>query len=593
MRGIAPGDRVAIAGGGFANHAEVDVVPSLLCARVPDGVAAEDAAFATLGAIAMNGFRRAEAQVGSTVAVIGLGLIGQLAVRIARAAGCRVLGVDLDARLLELAAEAGRRGGACARELDARVPLGRRAPTRCWSAPRRRVATIRSRWPPGSPATARRWSSSATCRWTLPRPPFYDKELDLRLSRSYGPGRYDPDYELHGLDYPIGYVRWTEQRNMEAFLELVAERQGRPVASWSPTASRSPTPSGPSSCSRSGDERAGRRSCSSTRPSAAERAAAASLRDGQAPPSGRAAGAARHDPALRPDRRRLLRHRDAHPRAARGRVRARRDRLRLGLSAESARRRFGFESAHCRARRGDRARRRRPGRDRDPPRLPRRARRRGAAGGQRRLRREAAGARRRGAGRGPRRPGRDAARRCSSASTAATRRSRPSCASSPGPRLMAYRVNAGRCRPTTGRTTSRAAAAGCRARAATSSTSSATRRAATRSSVSARGLPSRARTCRWRRPTTSASRSPSPTAASARVHYAADAPTRPGQGALRDQRARRLRGDRRLPQRRDLAAAANAPARRRRQDKGFAPPVRDARRACSRARPSPPDPESF
>ncbi|HYY73859.1 MAG TPA: hypothetical protein VE662_03475, partial [Solirubrobacterales bacterium] len=92
VRELAPGDRVAIAGGGFAAHAEVDVVPSILCARVPDAVAAEEAAFATLGAIALNGFRRAESQVGSTIAVIGLGLIGQLSVQVARAAGCRVLG---------------------------------------------------------------------------------------------------------------------------------------------------------------------------------------------------------------------------------------------------------------------------------------------------------------------------------------------------------------------------------------------------------------------------------------------------------------------------------------------------------------------
>jgi NADPH:quinone reductase-like Zn-dependent oxidoreductase len=94
-RGLSPGDRVSIAGGGFASHSERDVVPALLCAKVPDGVASEDAAFATLGAIALNGWRRADVQVGSTVAVIGLGLIGQLMVRIARAAGCRVLGVDL------------------------------------------------------------------------------------------------------------------------------------------------------------------------------------------------------------------------------------------------------------------------------------------------------------------------------------------------------------------------------------------------------------------------------------------------------------------------------------------------------------------
>ncbi|MGZ5359815.1 MAG: zinc-dependent alcohol dehydrogenase, partial [Solirubrobacterales bacterium] len=107
VRGLSPGDRVAIAGGGVANHAEVDIVPSLLCAKVPQAVSAEQAAFATLGAIALNGFRRAEVQIGSTIAVIGLGLIGQLAVRVARAAGCRVLAIDVEPEPVELAARAG------------------------------------------------------------------------------------------------------------------------------------------------------------------------------------------------------------------------------------------------------------------------------------------------------------------------------------------------------------------------------------------------------------------------------------------------------------------------------------------------------
>ena len=107
VRGLSPGDRVAIGGGGVANHAEVDIVPSLLCAKVPQGIPAEQAAFATLGAVALNGFRRAEVQVGATVAVIGLGLVGQLVARVARAVGCRVFGVDLRSDLVELAARAG------------------------------------------------------------------------------------------------------------------------------------------------------------------------------------------------------------------------------------------------------------------------------------------------------------------------------------------------------------------------------------------------------------------------------------------------------------------------------------------------------
>lgn len=224
-RELAPGDRVAIAGGGFAGHAEVDVVPSLLCARIPKGVAAEEAAFATLGAIAINGFRRGEAQVGSTVAVVGLGLIGQLAVRVARAAGCRVLGVDLKPELLELA----RRAGAEA------MPRSELDDGSRWEGAADAVlvcAATQSNDPILLAASLARDRAPVVVvgdvAMELPRTPFYEKELDLRLARSYGPGRYDPSYELHGLDYPIGHVRWTEQRNMVAFLSLVAEGKIRP-----------------------------------------------------------------------------------------------------------------------------------------------------------------------------------------------------------------------------------------------------------------------------------------------------------------------------------------------------------------------------
>ncbi len=220
VRGLAPGTKVAIAGGGFATHAELDVVPSLLCAAVPDGVEPADAAFATLGAIAMNGFRRGDVQVGATVAVVGLGLIGQLAVRIARAAGCRVVGVDLKPELLELARKAGAEA-VLRSDVDEGSRLEGTADTVLV------CAASDSSDPTTLAASLARDRASVVIvgdvRMDLPRGPFYEKELDLRLSRSYGPGRYDPDYELHGLDYPIGHVRWTEQRNMEAFLALVAD----------------------------------------------------------------------------------------------------------------------------------------------------------------------------------------------------------------------------------------------------------------------------------------------------------------------------------------------------------------------------------
>ena len=224
VSGVRPGDRVAIGGGGFANHAELDVVPQLLCAGVPAGVSDRDAAFATLGSIALHGFRRADVQVGSRVAVIGLGLIGQLAVRIADAAGCSVIGVDLDRDLVELAGA----GGADAMlrdEVGVAVEESADAVLICASSgsndPIELAAKLARDRAPVVVVGA--------VPMQLPRAPFYDKELDLRLSRSYGPGRYDPEYELHGADYPIGYVRWTERRNMEAFLDLVAAGKLRPA----------------------------------------------------------------------------------------------------------------------------------------------------------------------------------------------------------------------------------------------------------------------------------------------------------------------------------------------------------------------------
>jgi predicted dehydrogenase/threonine dehydrogenase-like Zn-dependent dehydrogenase len=220
VTGVSAGDRLAIAGGGAANHAEIDIVPGLLCSPVPEGVGFDEASFATLGAIAMHGFRRADVQVGSHIAVIGLGLVGQLAVRIALAAGCSVLGVDLSRRFCNIASEAGA-DTALRGEVDGDSPWASRADAVlvCASAPEsddpvRLAATLAADRAPVVIV--------GDVKMDLPRPPYYSRELDLRLSRSYGPGRYDPAYELHGHDYPAGYVRWTEGRNMESFLALVA-----------------------------------------------------------------------------------------------------------------------------------------------------------------------------------------------------------------------------------------------------------------------------------------------------------------------------------------------------------------------------------
>jgi predicted dehydrogenase len=219
VRGISPGDRVAIAGGGAANHAEIDVVPGLLCAPIPAGVSYERAAFGTIGAIAMHGFRRADVQVGSRVAVVGLGLVGQLAARIALAAGCQVLGVDLSDRLAGLAAAAGAETSLRDELDDASAWAGRAdAVLICASAPSSddpvRLAAMLA-------ADRAPVVIVGDVGLDVPRGPYYERELDLRLSRSYGPGRYDPAYELHGHDYPRGYVRWTQGRNIESFLELV------------------------------------------------------------------------------------------------------------------------------------------------------------------------------------------------------------------------------------------------------------------------------------------------------------------------------------------------------------------------------------
>ena len=224
VEGLAPGDLVACGGGGWANHAELVCVPRNLVAALPAGVAPEQAAYATLGAIALHGLRRSEAVVGERVGVIGLGLVGQLAARLARAAGCEVIGIDLDADAVELARRAGVR--AFRRDeptLEAGVAgatggLGLDAVLLC--------AAGTSSDPLALAARLARDRGRLVVVGDVPieadRTLLYDKELELRLSRSYGPGRYDRDYEERGRDLPAGHVRWTEQRNLEAFLALVA-----------------------------------------------------------------------------------------------------------------------------------------------------------------------------------------------------------------------------------------------------------------------------------------------------------------------------------------------------------------------------------
>ena len=229
---FAPGDRVACAGAGFANHAELVSVPENLCVRVPEGVALEQAAFATLGAIALQGIRVASPTLGEIGAVIGLGLIGQLASQLLRAGGCRVLGIDLDPARVKQALAQGAAWGA-APDDDHRA--WRDQATGGHGADFALVtATSKSSAPVALAAELCRHkgrvASIGATALDLDRRTFYEKELELRMSTSYGPGRYDRAYEEEGLDYPLAYVRWTENRNLQAFLALVAAGTVRPEA---------------------------------------------------------------------------------------------------------------------------------------------------------------------------------------------------------------------------------------------------------------------------------------------------------------------------------------------------------------------------
>ena len=221
-RGVAVGDRVAIGGGEQAVHAEIDRVSPNLCVRLPEGVSFEQGAFGCLGSIALHGVRQAGVSIGERVAVIGLGLVGQLTGMLLRAAGCEVVGVDLDPWLLER----GRENGALDHPF-ARDTLGDPLPPTARDCDAVIVTAATSSSDPVelAPRLCRdrgRVVIVGDVGLDIPRAPYYEKEIELRLSRSYGPGRYDRSYEEHGHDYPIGYVRWTEGRNMQAVVELIA-----------------------------------------------------------------------------------------------------------------------------------------------------------------------------------------------------------------------------------------------------------------------------------------------------------------------------------------------------------------------------------
>lgn len=224
VTGFEVGDRVASNG----KHAEWVAVPAILCAKVPDGVGDEEAAFTVLGAIALQGIRLVQPTLGETVVVTGLGLIGLVTVQLLRAQGCRVLGLDFDPSKLELA----RRFGAEVVDLSAGAdPV---AAAMAFSRGRGVDAIIitaatQSNEPMHQAARMSRKRGRivlvGVVGLELSRADFFEKELTFQVSCSYGPGRYDPAYEEKGNDYPIGFVRWTEQRNFEAVLDMLADRR--------------------------------------------------------------------------------------------------------------------------------------------------------------------------------------------------------------------------------------------------------------------------------------------------------------------------------------------------------------------------------
>ena len=229
--GFGVGQLVAAAGNEYALHAEYNWIPVNLCAPVPRGVSPEHAAFSTVGAIAMHGVRRAEVQLGETACVIGLGLVGQLVVRLLIASGVRVIGLDVIEERCRLAEQAGAVRcaaptddgiAAVASSLD-EISAGRGADHVFLTAGGSSNAPVET-----AARLARdraRIIDIGKTRLDLPWNAYYGKELDVRFSRSYGPGRYDERYELEGVDYPAGDVRWTERRNLECFLDLIARKE--------------------------------------------------------------------------------------------------------------------------------------------------------------------------------------------------------------------------------------------------------------------------------------------------------------------------------------------------------------------------------
>ncbi|MEV9528526.1 bi-domain-containing oxidoreductase [Aliarcobacter butzleri] len=224
LSGINIGDRVACGGAGYANHAEINYVPKNLMVKIPDGVDDIDASFVTVGAISLQGVRQTAPLLGEKIAVMGLGLLGQLTVQLLKANGCKVIGSDIDPDKMALAKKLGCDEVCHAEELISKANEF----TNGYGADAVIIAASTSS---NQPITDAAEISRMRGRVVLvgmvgmdvPRNTYYKKELEIKLSMAYGPGRYDPEYEEKGIDYPYDLVRFTEQRNFEAFLGLIQE----------------------------------------------------------------------------------------------------------------------------------------------------------------------------------------------------------------------------------------------------------------------------------------------------------------------------------------------------------------------------------
>jgi len=226
IKGIQAGDRVACAGAGYANHAEVNYVPKNLVVKIPNNVTDEQASFTTVATIALQGVRQCNPTMGEKIAVIGVGLIGLITVQLLKANGCSVLAIDVDQDKLDLAKKLGADTIAVSQNTISVAETfsnGNGVDGVIITAASKSNKIINDA---GEISRMKgRVIMVGMTPMDIPRDIYYKKELDFRLSMSYGPGRYDPDYEQGGQDYPLPYVRWTEQRNMETILNLVA--QGR------------------------------------------------------------------------------------------------------------------------------------------------------------------------------------------------------------------------------------------------------------------------------------------------------------------------------------------------------------------------------